>query len=93
MVLDNSLESVSSRPVDNAHQVSDSEQHTYLRMRPNHFFSNIFQIDAVKTNTDSNEESPSYQGAINKFVDLNLLLMIIFIGFPILIYCIAASAK
>jgi len=30
---------------------------------------------------------------LNRFIDVNLVLMILVIGVPILLYCIVASAK
>ena len=68
---------------------------TSLRMRPKHFFSNNFDIDIVedhaKADGDLNSDRPP--NWLNRLIDINLLLLILLVGIPVLLYCIIASAN
>lgn len=67
----------------------------FLRMRPRHFFSNTFDLDVVEDyrTVDSDGDSAKPPSWLDRLVRINLLLMILLIGVPVLVYCIAASAK
>ncbi len=62
----------------------------YLRMRPRHFFSNDFKLDLDDSAADP--AAPRRSGLFHRIVDLHLILMIGFIGVPLLVYCIFATA-
>jgi len=64
-------------------------------MRPRGFFSNRFELEIVEDYSDDNSDSPARKKSnwLNQFIDLNLLLMIIVVGVPILLYCIVAASK
>jgi len=68
---------------------------SFLRMRPRGFFSNRFELEIVEDYSDDNSDSPARKKSnwLNQFIDLNLLLMIIVVGVPILLYCIVAASK
>jgi len=64
-------------------------------MRPRGFFSNRFELEIVEDYSDDNSDSQARNKSswLNHFIDLNLLLMIIVVGVPILLYCIVAASK
>ncbi|RYE92924.1 MAG: hypothetical protein EOO77_46150 [Oxalobacteraceae bacterium] len=68
---------------------------SFLRMRPRGFFSNRFELEIVEDYSDDNSDSQARKKSswLNHFIDLNLLLMIIVVGVPILLYCIVATSK
>ena len=67
----------------------------FLRMRPRHFFSNTFDMDIVEdySEADADEHSVRRPNWLNRLIQMNLLLMILLIGVPVLLYCIMVSAK
>ncbi|MCK8457579.1 MULTISPECIES: hypothetical protein [Sphingomonas] len=67
----------------------------FLRMRPRHFFSNKFDMDIVEdySESDANEHSVQRPKWLSRLIQMNLLLMILLIGVPVLLYCIMVSAK
>ncbi len=67
----------------------------FLRMRPRHFFSNKFDMDIVEdySEADADEHSVPRPKWLNRLIQMNLLLMILLIGVPVLLYCIMVSAK
>ena len=67
----------------------------FLRMRAKHFFSNRFELEIVENYPagDGDRQVDKTPGWLNRFIDLNLLLMIMVIGVPILLYCIVAASK
>ena len=64
-------------------------------MRPRHFFSNKFDMDIIEdySDADADEHSVRRPKWLNRLIEMNLLLMILLIGVPVLLYCIIASAK
>ena len=67
----------------------------FLRMRPRHFFSNTFDMDVIE---DYPEEGADRQSAqrpkwLNRLIQMNLFLIILLIGVPVLLYCVMVSAK
>jgi len=67
----------------------------FLRMRPRHFFSNKFDMDIVEDYSEADADDHSVQRPkwLNRLIQMNLLLMILLIGVPVLLYCIMVSAK
>ncbi|MEG3084187.1 hypothetical protein U1707_11090 [Sphingomonas sp. PB2P12] len=67
----------------------------FLRMQPRHFFSNKFDMDVVEDfrTVEADDDSGEQPTWLNRMLQINLLLMILLIGVPVLLYCIAASAK
>ncbi len=67
----------------------------FLRMRPRHFFSNTFDMDVVQDYSDEDAERDSVRRPkwLDRLIQMNLLLMILLIGVPVLLYCIIVSAK
>lgn len=67
----------------------------FLRSKPDSFFSNKFTLeleesyadDEPKSKTTNSEKITSY------LMDANLALMIIFVGIPILVYCVITSVE
>lgn len=81
--------SLSSR----ANTTEDRPTTAFLRARPDSFFSNKFTLEL--------EEAYAEDGHISKtttsekitryLMDANLALMIIFVGIPVLLYCVITS--
>jgi hypothetical protein len=85
-----------SRPLaDHDVELQDRASQPFLRMRPKHFFSNQFELEIVENYSadDGDRRARKQPKWLNRFIDVNLVLMILVIGVPILLYCIVASAK
>ena len=85
-----------SRPLaDHDVELQDRASQPFLRMRPKHFFSNKFELEIVENYSadDGDRRARKQPNWLNRFIDVNLILMILVIGVPILLYCIVASAK
>jgi hypothetical protein len=85
-----------SRPLaDHDVELRDHASQPFLRMRPKHFFSNQFELEIVENYSadDGDRRDRKQPNWLNRFIDVNLVLMILVIGVPILLYCIVASAK
>lgn len=76
-------------------ELQDRASQPFLRMRPKHFFSNQFELEIVENDPadDGDGRVRRQSNWLNRFIDVNLVLMILVIGVPILLYCIVASAK
>jgi lipopolysaccharide/colanic/teichoic acid biosynthesis glycosyltransferase len=76
-------------------ELRDHASQPFLRMRPKHFFSNQFELEIVENYSadDGDRRARKQPNWLNRFIDVNLVLMILVIGVPILLYCIVASAK
>lgn len=78
-----------------ANTTEDRPTTVFLRARPDSFFSNKFTLeldevyadDGHKSKTTNSEKITSY------LMDANLALMIIFIGIPVLLYCVITSIE
>ncbi|MEG8021036.1 hypothetical protein [Sphingomonas aerolata] len=66
-----------------------------LRMRPRHFFSKQFDMEIVDdySKEEADRDSAGQSKWLNRLIQMNLLLMILLIGVPLLLYCIGMSAK
>lgn len=64
-------------------------------MRPRHFFSKRFDIEIVEdySKEEADRDSAGQPKWLNRLIQMNLLLMILLIGVPLLLYCIGMSAK
>ncbi|WP_445191511.1 hypothetical protein ACT009_13140 [Sphingomonas sp. Tas61C01] len=63
-----------------------------LVMRPASFFSNRFKMYVEDEDCEEGSvRASSPRTGINRLADLNLLLLILIIGVPLLIYCIMDS--
>jgi len=68
---------------------------TSLRMRPRHFFSKQFDMEIVEdySKEEADRDSAGQPKWLNRLIQMNLLLMTVLIGVPLLLYCIGMSAK
>lgn len=80
-----------SEPI--ASQDADNLTRRVLVSRPESFFSLRFhmQVEDEKAENLPCRPSRSRQRGLHRFIDLNLLLLILFIGIPILVYCILST--
>jgi hypothetical protein len=76
---------------DDNREVEHVSSRPFLRMRPKHFFSNKFDMDIVEDHSIADARKPRNQH-LNRLMDLNLFLMIIVVGVPMLVYCIIGAA-
>lgn len=60
-----------------------------LVMRPESFFSHRFHMQVEE---DTAGSPPAGRSWLERLIDLNLVLMILLIGVPVLLYCILSSA-
>lgn len=69
------------------------ENRQRLRSRPRHFFSNNFSLEIEDETTTHYETDPNSRlSRLGRFIDLNLALLILVVGVPILVYCVISSA-
>ncbi|KQO05979.1 hypothetical protein ASF09_14130 [Sphingomonas sp. Leaf242] len=63
-------------------------------MRPKHFFSNKFDMEIVEdySKADAAGVPEGKRNWLGRLMELNLLLLILLIGVPVLVYCILSSA-
>ncbi|MCP8893272.1 MULTISPECIES: hypothetical protein [Sphingomonas] len=80
-----------SEPI--ASQDADNLTRRVLVSRPESFFSLRFhmQVEEEEAENLPCRPSRSRQRGLHRFIDLNLLLLILFIGIPILVYCILST--
>ena len=80
-----------SEPI--ASQDADNLTRRVLVSRPESFFSLRFhlQVEDEEAENLPCRPSRSRQRGLHRFIDLNLLLLILFIGIPILVYCILST--
>jgi hypothetical protein len=88
--------SKSDDPSANDHkpQVRSPSPQPFLRMRPKHFFSNKFDMEIVEdySKADAAGVPEGKRNWLGRLMELNLLLLILLIGVPVLVYCILSSA-
>lgn len=69
------------------------ENRQRLRSRPKHFFSNKFSLEIEdEVITRSEIDLNSRLNRFSRFIDLNLALLILVVGVPVLIYCVISTA-
>lgn len=69
------------------------ENRQRLLSRPRHFFSNNFSLEIEDETTTYYETDPNNRlSRLGRFIDLNLALLILVVGVPILVYCVISSA-
>ena len=75
-------------------QIPSQAARPFLRMRPRHFFSNKFDMEIVEdiSEAEAADEQERSVNRLGRLMDLNLLLLIILVGVPVLFYCIFSSA-
>ncbi len=70
----------------------DEPAHPMLVMKPESFFSHRFSLTVEDaTGAPPSPSRPAPRTGLERLIDLNLLLMILLIGVPVLAYCIFAS--
>jgi len=79
---------------DRQHQVANPAPQPFLRMRPQSFFSNKFDLEIVEdySKADANDRKNHNNNWLSRLMELNLLLLIVLVGVPVLVYCILSSA-
>lgn len=78
-----------SHPIDGT---GIEENHQRLRPRREHFLSDDFSLQTEYDATKHSEICPnSWLGRMNRFAELNVALLIIVVGIPILTYCVVTS--
>lgn len=73
----------------------DRPKTVFLRARPDSFFSNKFTLELEEVYTDDGfePETTKSETITSYLMNANLTLMIIFIGIPVLLYCVFSSIK
>ena len=63
-------------------------------MRPQSFFSNKFDLEIVEGYSKADAEALQNEGKdwLSRLMELNLLLLIVLVGVPVLVYCVLSSA-
>ncbi len=63
-------------------------------MRPQGFFSNRFDLEIVEDHSKADVEDRQSQDEhwLSRLMELNLLLLIVLVGVPVLVYCVLSSA-
>ena len=79
---------------DRQHQVANPAPQPFLRMRPQSFFSNKFDLEIVEdySKADANDRKNHNNNWLSRLMELNLLLLIVLVGVPVLVYCVLSSA-
>ncbi|WP_156360312.1 hypothetical protein [Sphingomonas sp. Leaf226] len=79
---------------DRQHQVANPSPQPFLRMRPQSFFSNKFDLEIVEGYSKADAEARLNEGKdwLSRLMELNLLLLIVLVGVPVLVYCVLSSA-
>ncbi|MEG8223267.1 hypothetical protein OSJ57_22050 [Sphingomonas sp. HH69] len=78
-----------SHPIDG---IGIEENHKRLRPRHEHFLSDDFSLQIEYDATKHSEIYPnSWLGRMSRFAELNVALLILAVGFPMLIYCVITS--
>lgn len=77
-----------------SHGSKDSNERA-LVMRPKSFFSHRFDlyVEGHDTEERPSRPLPVFRNGPDRLIDLNLLLMILLIGVPVLAYCILSTAN
>ena len=63
----------------------------FLKVRPQRFFSNRFEFDVVDEEHDVERRRPP--SGLRRVVDVDLIIMILIIGVPLLLYCVFAALR
>ncbi|MBM6577417.1 hypothetical protein KCP91_13625 [Microvirga sp. SRT01] len=89
-----------SEPIAPAGSTATTEPH--LIMRPESFFSHRFHLHiedvehpqppSARPTARPDARPRAHATGLERLIDLNLLLMILLIGVPVLVYCILAAA-
>ena len=79
---------------DRQHQVANPAPQPFLRMRPQSFFSNRFDLEIVEGYSKADAENRKNENKkwLSRLMELNLLLLIVFVGVPVLVYCVLSAA-
>lgn len=90
---DNISKSEDLGPIDAQNQAEDPPPQMFLRKSPGHFFSNKFDIEIVEQHSRSDTEfhQQDLPNWLDRLMGLNLLLLILLVGIPVLAYCVLAS--
>ncbi|RXD06652.1 hypothetical protein EQZ23_00545 [Sphingomonas sp. UV9] len=80
-------------PSNTQQLAEDPPPQVFLRMRPGHFFSNRFDLEIVEDHSKLEAESRQHmrRNWLARLMELNLLLLILLVGIPVLAYCVFAS--
>ncbi len=59
-------------------------------MRPQSFFSNKLDLEIVEDYSKADAEARQNEGKdwLSRLIELNLLLLIVLVGIPVLVYCL-----
>lgn len=89
----NITESKNDHPADRAENLTDSLPRHYLRMTPRHFFSNKFDLVIIEEFSKAGGETEELARTnwLNRLMGLNLFLLIVTVGVPVLVYCVLAA--
>jgi len=79
---------------DGQHQAANPAPQPFLRMRPQSFFSNKFDLEIVEScsKADAEARQNERQDWLSRLMELKLLLLIVLVGVPVLVYCVLSSA-
>jgi hypothetical protein len=79
---------------DRQHHTANPAPQPFLRMRPQSFFSNKFDLEIVESYSKADAEARQNEGKdwLSRLMELNLLLLIVLVGVPVLVYCVLSSA-
>jgi len=82
-------------PIDAQNKAEDPPPQMFLRKSPGHFFSNKFDIEIVEEHSKSETEfrRQDLPNWLDRLMGLNLLLLILLVGIPVLAYCVLASTR
>lgn len=66
-----------------------------LVVRPESFFSHRFHmhVEDQQVEERQNRPSPVRPSGLDRLIDLNLLMLVVFVGVPVLVYCILSTAR
>ena len=79
---------------DRQHQVANPAPQPFLRMRPQNLFSNKFDLEVVEdySKADAEDRRNEDKDWLSRLMELNLLLLIVLVGVPVLVYCVLSPA-
>jgi hypothetical protein len=92
-VANHSLKSDAPSSDDSEKQGETLPPPPFLRARPKHFFSNDFELEIVEdySKAEAETERKTSPKWLSVLMELNLLLLILVVGVPVLLYCIWSS--
>ncbi|WP_380784715.1 hypothetical protein [Sphingomonas sp. R86521] len=87
-------ESDTPNPANRNRSGDNTPPQPFLRVRPKHFFSNKFDMEIVEdySKAELEERPDDSQKWLGRLIDMNLFLLIVVVGVPVLVYCIMASS-